>query len=97
MYRNAELEEFHNACNAMLNAESFDTKIRKEMYKAYKETEETKANCHNCIYYDEIERKCINNKLIEYKMKHCWKAKGIKLLKKAGLYGQKRNYKTGAY
>lgn len=84
LYRNMESE---------LNSESFDTQLRKEMYKAYKEilSQGKSKICWNCMYCDKIKGVCINNLKVEIKMKSCYKARNIYLLKKAGLYGEKRN------
>lgn len=77
----------------LLNQESFDTALRKEMYKVYKEIacRGKSKECWNCMYCDKIKEKCINNLRVEIKMKSCYNARKIYLLKKAGLYGTKTN------
>lgn len=97
MYSNREAELFHHDCKAMLNTPTFDEFLRKEKYKAYKAIENRGENkiCFNCMYCDRINQKCINNLVIEKKMESCYKARNMFLLKKAGLYGAKRNTKTG--
>lgn len=84
--------KFHQACKDMLNKESFDDFIKKEKYKAYKyiACEGKDSICRNCMYCDMINQKCVNNLRVELKMESCYKAKNIYLLKKAGLYGQKK-------
>lgn len=91
-----ELKDFHNACIAELKKESFDRWLQREKYRIYKDTVQgTSKHCHNCMYCDKTKGKCLNKQPIEKKMSFCWKANNIKLLKKGGLYGTKRNIKTG--
>lgn len=97
MERDYEAEEFHKACNKVLHEESFDKILRREMYNAYKEilSRGKSKVCHNCIYCDRTKGECMNTMVVEKKMIYCWKAKNKLILKKAGLYGQERNIKTG--
>lgn len=97
MDRDQEAEEFHKACKKLLNEESFDNILRREMYNAYKEilSRGKSKVCINCIYCDVNKGECLNTMKVEKKMLYCWKAKNRLILKKVGLYGQKRNIKTG--
>lgn len=87
-----ENEKFYRECDKILQEKSFDEKLRQEMYKAYKEIP-SKGKCSvclNCMCCDVIKGLCIAPRNIEARMKHCYTAKKIYLLKKLGLYGQKK-------
>ena len=61
----------------------------KEKEKAFMEMAGKRSKgkyCQHCIYADRIHWRCLQH---TSKMKEsCWKAKGVYLLKKEGIYGQ---------
>lgn len=85
------------ACNIELKRKSFDDYLREEKYKACKETTNKGRNdiCFNCIACDKINGKCLVQERQRIESGLCWKAKNIHILKRSGLYGQKRTVKSG--
>lgn len=94
-----ELERslFFAECNKVLREKSFDTLLNEEAYKiAHTLVKGGQGKiCNYCMYCDKLNKKCLASRTQRVKQKLCWKANNILLLKKAGMYGQKRNIKNG--
>lgn len=89
----AELDKFNYECDRVLEEKTFDEEINEEAYRiAHSLTVGGSGEiCNHCMYKDCIKKCCLASRTQRVRQRLCWKANNRLILKKAGLYGQKRN------